>query len=178
MTRGYRDRMARDGTADAEASDFSATWEKLSAVIRAAHASKRRKWWRLSTSLWREESWMPGILAGIVLKLQIIREAGPEPSSEDISRLARRIQDPYQRLTGGDTASLIHVLHTVFDRAPQGGVGKELIPNGSAVVGLLLSNATRLQELRPEARDYLESVRSQCELVWARRNTQERAEAD
>jgi hypothetical protein len=146
------------------------TWEALADAAVAASRGDRKRWKARVDELWAEDSWVPSVLAGIMLKTTITRAAGPEPSFEDVSRLARRIQDPYERLVGAGTTTLINLFHTVFDRAltDQEIVGRPLIVHAPAAVGLLL-DADPMRELaamRWEALGYLTRVAPWCEAHW------------
>jgi hypothetical protein len=127
-----------------------------------ANARKRRRWRRLVLKLWHDDDWqVPAVVAALVLQLLLLAEDGSEPPSQEISQLARRIQDPFLGLTGGDTTLLINLFHTVLVQAlpEQDMAGKELIYYATAAAGLLLGDApTELAQLRPTVHEYWVSV--------------------
>ena len=122
--------------------------------------------------LWAEDdNWVPRVLAGVMLNLELLEEVGKEPSSQQISELARRIQEPYARFVGEDTGSLINLFHTLFDRAlpEQSAAGKQLIWQGTAALGFLLEKPARdLRLMRPSAESYFRSVVDWADEQWAK----------
>jgi hypothetical protein len=152
------------GQPTSEASEnprFTRGWQNVCGAILLAHAQKRRRWRRRIDRLWDEDWRLHTVLTGIVLEFLVLEKAGPAPSSQDISQLARRIQNPFLRLCGGEVTLLINVIHTVFDRAlpDQFAEPGELLLYASAAAGLLLEEpAAELPVLRPKIYEFWAST--------------------